>query len=83
MRCKLSREALRSAHLYGRHLVIEPAKADEGVDQITKRAADRLVGGAADDVRARKKAKRDGQAGSTGRGSGKAGAATGRHSVFE
>lgn len=76
-------EALRSAHLYGRHLVIEPAKADEGVDQITKRAADRLVGGAADDVRARKKAKRDGQAGSTGRGSGKAGAATGRHSVFE
>eukprot|EP00793_Prasinoderma_coloniale_P000066 PRCOL_00005574-RA len=50
-------DALRSAHLYGRHLVIEPAKADESVEEISKRSADRLVGHAADEMRAKKRAK--------------------------
>ena len=48
---------MKSAHLYGRHLVVEAANEEEGVEEIRKRTVAQFVAGNAGDDSGAKRAK--------------------------
>ncbi|CAI5993639.1 unnamed protein product [Closterium sp. NIES-64] len=50
-------DALKSTHLYGRHLVLERAKEGEGLDELRAKTAAQFLDGGAGGVRQKKRAK--------------------------